>query len=211
MKQVKMLGLAAVAALGLMAMTGAGTASATELCSTNTSPCTGVMYPPGTAVSVQLKPGTVATWTNPIANVTCQKSTIGGKTTSTGAKGVAVTGAIESLAFSECKTASGVACTMRTANLPYAASFTATGGGNGTLTVTGGGTGDPGVAVECGFVINCTVTTADASLEVTGGNPAIAKANALPFTPAGVTCPKEEHLDAEYEVTAPKPLFIVNP
>lgn len=42
MKQVKMLGLAAVAALGLMAIVGAGSASATELCSSNTNPCGGM-------------------------------------------------------------------------------------------------------------------------------------------------------------------------
>jgi hypothetical protein len=211
MKHVKMLGLAAVAALGLMAFIGAGTASATELCSTNTSPCTGVMYTENTPVSAQLKAGTVATLTNPISNVICQKSTTAGKTTNTGAKGTAVTGTITSLGFTECKTASGVACTVKTVNIPYKASITATGSGNGTLTVTSDGTGNPGATVECALVINCTFTTASASLGVTGGNPAIAKANAIVLTQSGITCPSEAKWDAEYEVLEPKPLFIVNP
>ena len=43
MKHLKMLGLALLAAAALTALLGAGTASATELCSTNTSPCTGTM------------------------------------------------------------------------------------------------------------------------------------------------------------------------
>jgi len=211
MKQVKMLGLAAVAALGLMAMVGAGTASATELCSTNTSPCTGTVYTSGTAVSAQLKAGTTANLTNPISNVICQKSTTTGKTTSSGGKGSPVTGTIESLGFTECKTASGVACTVKTTNIPYSASITATGSGNGTLTVTKDLSGDPGATVECASLINCTFSTASASLGVTGGNPAIAKANGIALTPKGLTCPLESHWDAEYEVTAPKPLFIVNP
>jgi len=211
MKQFKMLGLAAIAALGLMVMVGAGTASATELCSTNTSPCTGTVYTSGTAVSAQLKAGTTALLTNTISNVICQKSTTAGKTTSSGGKGLAVTGTIESLTFTECKTASGVACTVKAVNLPYSASITATGSGNGTLTVTKDLSGDPGATVECATLINCTFSTASASLGVTGGNPAIAKANGIALTPKGLTCPLESHWDAEYEVTAPKPLSIVNP
>jgi len=211
MKQLKMLGLAAVAALGLMAMTGAGTASATELCSTNTSPCTGTVYTSGTAVAAQLRALTVSTLTNPISNVIAQRSTFAGKTTSTGAKGSPVTGVIETLTFTEIKTASGVTCTVKTLNLPYKTSIAATGNGNGTLTISSGGTGDPGIGVECGTLINCTFSTASAVLEVTGGNPAIAKANGIGLAPKGLTCPLEAHWDAEYEVTAPKPLFIVNP
>ena len=214
MKQVKMLGLAAVAALGLMAMLGAGTASATELCSANASPCEApnTMYASGTAVSAQLKAGTVANLTNPISNVTCKKSTTTGKTTNTGAKGVAVTGTTETLTFTECETAGAVKCTVETVNLPYTDSITANGLGGGTLTVTKDLSGDPGAKVVCGLVINCTFTTADASLGVTGGNPmAFAKANAITLTQNGVTCPSEAHWDAEYEVTAPKPLFVVNP
>src|SRR4051794_37824167 len=212
MKQFKMLGLAAIAALGLMVMVGAGTASATELCSTNTSPCTGTVYTSGTTVSAQLKAGTTAVLTNPISDVICTKSTTTGKTTSNGGgKGVPVTGKIESLEFTGCQTRSGVACTVKTLNIPYSASITATGSGNGTLTVTSGGTGNPGATVVCATLINCTFSTASASLGVTGGNPAFAKANAIALTPSGGICPLESHWDAEYEVTAPKPLFIVNP
>src|SRR5215212_10639560 len=43
MKHVKMLALAAVAAASLMALVGAGTASASVVCSTTTTPCTSVV------------------------------------------------------------------------------------------------------------------------------------------------------------------------
>ena len=51
MKYVKMLGLAAVAAAALMAFVGAGTASASVVCSTTVSPCpAGQIWPTGTTV-----------------------------------------------------------------------------------------------------------------------------------------------------------------
>lgn len=212
MKHLKMLGVAAVAAMGLMAFIGAGTASATELCSTNTSPCTGTKYLSGTSVSAQLKSGTSAVLTSSITTVTCKKSTVTGKTTSSGGKGVAVSGEITGLTFTECTTTNGTACTVNSVNKNYSASIVATGGGNGTLTVKKGtGAGNPGASVQCGFLINCTFTAAEPALSVTGGNPAIAKANAIPLERSGGICPSEAKWDAEYEVTAPKPLFIVNP
>jgi hypothetical protein len=210
MKYLKMLGVAAIAALGLMAF-GAGSASATELCSTNTSPCTGTKYNSGTAVTSQLKSGTQATLTTNITNVHCKKSTVAGSTTSSGGKGLAVTGTITNLTFTECATTGGTACTVTTLNKPYAASIVATGGGNGTLQVTSGGSGNPGATVVCGFLINCTFSTASAVLGVTGGNPAIAKANGIALARQGGLCPSQSLWDAEYEATSPKPLFVVNP
>lgn len=213
MKHLKILGLAVVAAMALAAFAGASTASATELCSTNTSPCTGTKYGSGTTVHTVLKSSTVATLTNPITNVTCTESTTHGTTTNAGGKGVAVTGKITTFTFGGCKTSGGTPCTVTSVNVGtgYNASIAATGGGNGTLTVTSSNVGNPGAKVECGILINCTFTTASAALGVTGGNPAIAKANAIPLLRAGGFCPSEAKWDAEYEVLQPKPLFIVNP
>jgi len=212
MKNLKMLGLAAVAAMALMAMVGAGTASATELCSTNTSPCTGTKYLSGTTISAQLKAGTGAVLTNSISNVTCKKSTVDITTTSSGGSGVAVTGTAPKttgLTFSECTNSFGETCTAEVVDLPYSGSVTATGKGNGSMTVQADGSGNPGAKVVCGSLINCTFKTASATLTVTGGNPAIAAANAIELTREGGFCPTTSKWDAEYEVTAPKPLFVV--
>jgi len=63
MKYVKMLGLAAVAAMALMAFVGAGTASATVLCSTNISSCpAGQKWPLGTQIEFTVTSGTSAAW-----------------------------------------------------------------------------------------------------------------------------------------------------
>jgi hypothetical protein len=63
MKYVKILGLAAVAAMALMAFVAAGTASATVLCSTNTSPCpAGQKWPLGTGIEFTVTQNTTASW-----------------------------------------------------------------------------------------------------------------------------------------------------
>lgn len=62
MKSMKILGLCLLGALAAMAIIGAGTASATKLCSINTSPCpAGNTYGKGTAIKAQLAPGATST------------------------------------------------------------------------------------------------------------------------------------------------------
>ncbi len=61
MKYVKMLGLAAVAAMALMAFVGASSASATVLCHTTTTPCT-EKWKTGTEPRFVVRPGTAGIW-----------------------------------------------------------------------------------------------------------------------------------------------------
>jgi hypothetical protein len=77
MKHLKMLGLAAIAALGLMAFVGAGTASATTL---STDFAGTVKYAVGTTVHLTLKSGTSALYetTGGSEISTCTESTIHG-------------------------------------------------------------------------------------------------------------------------------------
>ena len=61
MKYLKMLGLAAVATAALMAIAGAGTASATVFCHTTSSPCP-EKWKAGTEPRFTVRPGTAGIW-----------------------------------------------------------------------------------------------------------------------------------------------------
>lgn len=75
MKHLKMLGLAAIAALGLMAFVGAGTASATTL---STDAAGTAKYAVGTEIHATLKPGTSAGFetTSRSLIATCTQTTV---------------------------------------------------------------------------------------------------------------------------------------
>jgi hypothetical protein len=85
MKYVKTLGLAVVAAAALMAIAGAGTASATVFCSTTTTPCSS-KWPAGTELRFTVTSGTSGLWKSTagetIAN--CPEGEIKGKMSNTG-------------------------------------------------------------------------------------------------------------------------------
>jgi hypothetical protein len=118
-------------------------------------------------------------------------------------------GHINLLTFTECTTANGTACNVKAVNLNYSATATATGSGNGTLTIAQGtGPGAPGATVECGFLINCTFTSTDLILDVSGGGPAIIHAKEEPLARSGGFCPEVATWDATYQVTAPNPLYL---
>ena len=76
MKYLKMLGLAVIAALVVAAFAGAGSASATVLCKTTTTPCNS-KWTKGTQVEFNLRAGTSATWKD--TSGTSLKTCTGGK------------------------------------------------------------------------------------------------------------------------------------
>jgi hypothetical protein len=210
MKYLKMLGLAAIAALALTAVLGAGSASAaTFLCKTKANPCP-EHYPIGTVISASLETGTHAVLTTNLGKITCKKSTVTGKTTTTEGHGE-----ITGLTFSECTDPFNNPCTVKAVNLPYTADIaTATAGvvnGNGTMTVTpkAGGTGNPGATVECGSFMNCKFTSTAIALDVIGNAPAKVIASNEPLNREGGLCPSESFWDAEYTVTQPNPLYVI--
>lgn len=210
MKYLKMLGLAAFAAMALTAMAGVGIASAntTILCSTNTSPCTGTQYGTGTTLHGT---STNALLTNSISNVTCTDSTFHATITGTTATGTP-TGTISTLSFSSCHNTFGETCTAESKNLPWHGVITTEGtksNGNGFLTATSGGTGNPGATVICGSLINCTFSTASAKLKVVGGSPAKAKAEGIALERTGGFCPSTSNWDAEYSLSEPSSLFVI--
>jgi hypothetical protein len=204
MKYLKFLGLAFVAILAVTALAGTASASAKAiLCSTNTNPCTGTKYPSGTKVTAQLVSGTGATLTMGIYNIVCKKSMVSGVTTNAEAHGE-----ITGLTFSECSLGT-TPCSATAVNLPYTAEAVATAGGNGDLTITSKvGGGNPGATIVCGTTINCTFISSSITFGVTGGNPGILAAKEAELSRSGGLCPSTAKWDAEYEITAPKPLFL---
>ncbi|HEX8753987.1 MAG TPA: hypothetical protein VF731_11280 [Solirubrobacterales bacterium] len=206
MRHWKMLGLCLLAALAAMAVVGAGTASATRLCSVNSTPCpSGNTYGKGTAIKAQLAAGTKSVVTSGFVTVECSESTMSGKTTSAGGgSGVAVSGEISSVTWKSCKTSSGETCTASALGTPWPASVTGS-GGNGTMTVT-----NAGGKFSC--AVTCEYEAKSASVSATGGNPAFIQANNVSFSKKGGSflCSSSASWTAKYEVTAPKPLFVVS-
>ena len=96
MKHLKMLGLAAIAAMALMAFVGAGTASATTL------EVKGVKQTGSVAIKASLKSGTSAILKdkNGTTNDTCTGSTVEGSTSTT--TGAEVSGGVTGLTFTGC-------------------------------------------------------------------------------------------------------------
>lgn len=204
MRNMKILGLGLLAAMAAMAFMGAGTASATKLCSVNTSPCpAGNTYGKGTAIKAQLVAGASSTMTSGFVNISCSESTISGKTTSEGGAG-AVTGTISSVTWKGCTSGLG-ACTASALNTPWSAEVTGS-GGNGTMSISGAGG-----KFTCGGV-TCEYAASKASVSVSGGNPATIKASNISFSKigGGFLCSSTASWSGTYEATAPKPLFIVS-
>lgn len=221
MKYLKILGLAAVAAMALTAFFGATSASANVLCTENKNPCPG-NHP----TEKKLIVGDIikATAVNPVLTaspeVTCTHSEVEGHITNAGGKGINVTGTIDKLTFSTCHAfffGSTVSCSVDTTkHLP--AHFEVTGTDalkNATLRVKKEATGanvDPGATVVCGGFLTCTFSKAEFALGITGGNPATVNAAAVPLSigSGGFGCPSEAKWDADYKAIAPNiSLFVM--
>lgn len=207
MRSLKSLAVIVVSSLAAMAAIGVSSASATELCSTVTSPCSGTKYGSGTSLEATLVKETKATLGGGSVTVTCSGMTLKGETTSagSGAEGV-VSGTVTTLSFQECK-AGEVNCTVETKNLPYVAEISAIEAGDGAVFLT-----DPtglSAAVKCG-VISCTFTAAEAEFALNGGNPALLTASKAPFQGSGGgSCPAAPTLSAEMQVGKPAPMQAV--
>ena len=158
MRLVKIFGLAATAAVAVMAFVGASSAMAvTELeevvlCNQNTSPCpAGHDFASGTVLHGELKTGTKALLLSSIP-IECLSSTTLGTTTS-----LLAHGEITALTFSNCKTGTGVSCTVTTEHLNYLVKGELNAAHNGyeVLVTALGANGQPQAHVLCGTVVDC--------------------------------------------------------
>jgi hypothetical protein len=185
MKYVKMLGLAAMAAMALMAF-GAGTASATTLYST------GVALPAGTTLHATLEGGTAVLSTTDGKTLvdTCTGSTVHGTTSNT--SGTTVTGAISTLSWS--------GCTVTTDTLTNGTLHVAYNAETKVSTVTGSGSV---VTVNFGGVSCRYGTGAGTHLGNLGTGTLAINAVINEQAPTSFICPDTTKWVANYLITTP--------
>ena len=196
MKWIKNLALAAIAAAALMALIGAGTASATQLCTDSGGICTEYS---GNITGTS----TNATLATNLANVECSHSetTINAFTST----GTPILGEVTALSFTGCQTEGVVhtACTVTVKNLPYSASLEGK-----TLTVSDAV--GAGAKVVCGTVLSCEFLTKSANLAITNGSPTVAVAKEVALShETGAICPSTATWSATYSVTSPTGLTVL--
>lgn len=199
MKYVKMIGLAAVAAMALMAFAGAGTASASVLCKNGTNPCT-EPYANGTTISASLE-GETAVLRNTESSIvnTCTGSSVTGALEN-GSGTATAKGKVETkgLTFSNCIDTPTETVT------PGEIEIHATDDkGNGTVTAKGVTVTMPLFGVVCGFTAGGgvdlgTYTESTKTIHIT------AVVNKDPnHSPGGFLCPSTAVWEANYVITQP--------
>jgi hypothetical protein len=219
MKYVKMFGLAAVAAMALMAFVGASSASATVLCKvtpTGTDPthcpikskyANGQVYK-FTAVD----PVLTSTGIDDPDDVTCTHSETTIKQTSTGSATTTVLGEITALSFTGCETVEGgINCNVTPVGLPFKGEIhTITNTHNGTITISNGRT-----KVSCAFgILSCVFGAESLDLELDAGNPAVVTTNGVTLEMEEELgfedCPEAAHWDADYVATNPTAIYVAD-
>jgi hypothetical protein len=214
MRHLKAVGLITLA---IAALTGASTASATRLCSTNTSPCANV-YANNTTFDSHLLSGTSFVFTtsgSPLGinpTQTCGSFTLAlTNTNQGGGEGVPVAVKLAALAVTQCTSVNPAGCgsSWTVGSLAGATgTIVSTSGANGTLRFT-----PPTMTYVCpilGAPVACAFGgsgTLDGT--VTGGSPSIIEFvnQFLPST-GGFGCPTAAQVNMRYQTTAPLPLYI---
>lgn len=210
MRNLKILGLAAVAAMALMAFFGASTASALTFCKTvpnaNNECPAGWHYGIGTTVHETQKAGTTAVLETTAGEVliTCTTSTFKSHTTTTGGLNQPVRGILTAEIWGSPTTP----CTVTVDTISLGEfEVNATSGGNGTL--VGSGTK---VTANI-FGVSCVYGTGTGTTlgTMTGGEPATADVNAvINKQEGGFLCPSTTKWTGTYVMTEPNPVWFAN-
>jgi hypothetical protein len=194
MKHLKMLGLAAIAALGLMAFVGASSASATTLFTNSnlTNP-----YAAGTTVTLSTIRSSIFTGSGGETTMTCTGSSIKGSTSNE--TGTTISLSISSLTWFGCSTTTDTVA-------------------NGSLSIEKTGTSEGKVAGSGSqwtytvFGVSCTYGTGTGTTlgTLTGGEvpKLVINGASLTKTAGGFLCPTTTGWDAEYTFTEPHALYI---
>jgi len=208
MKYVRMLALAAVAAAALMAFVGAGTASATKLCSTTVDPCpAGQHWPVGTTLDFS-STNTVLKETGGGELDKCSSSTVHGVTSTTGSSTEAVKGNVTQTRKENGQLLglSWEGCTFATKTLTATGlevSSKVAGTSNGTVKATG----TYEVTINTVLFGSCIygVTGGKEIGTLNEGKPATftAKAVAEKFSGSAFACPETSNWTGTYTLTTP--------
>jgi hypothetical protein len=200
MKHLQALWLAVLAAAALVAVAGAGRASATELTCTELEG-TKVMCPTGTMI--QAEAGQAITLHPPIGDIECKGSSYTAHTTNTGGTGTTVQASLTALTFSECN--AEVVVLKQGGYIIHTTNEIEGANHNGTVTTTG-------TEVTIGFVgFHCIFTTSETDFghltgsTTTGGTPTFDLAASMPRTGgrSGVFCGSTAQVTGDYKITEP--------
>jgi hypothetical protein len=199
MKHFKMLSLAVVAAAALMAMAAAGTASATVLCKTTTTPCSSV-YGKGTVIRPVLTGSNVLeTLDGSTILNTCVGTSIKTVIENPGGATATVFGPNQELVPTGC---TNQTFTVKAGSIEI---HHIAGTDNGTVT---------GLVAEVTVVMfgtSCTYgagTGTDIGTLFGGEAPVIKVNGVVKKTAGGFLCPAETRWTGEYKVTEPTPLYV---
>jgi len=207
---LKLLGLAAVAAMALTAFFGAGSASATTLCTQTETPCAaGNQYTltQDNIIEASLEAGTTAVLKNTSGSIedTCNTSSIKAELTNSGGAAATVAGKVTEIAFGGCTNTTSVnnaaTCTFEVHNVANT--------DHGTLTGSGCTVG----VVAFGFPCWWSAANGTHLGTVTGGSMATLdiKAVVQRVDQSSFLCPSTAIWEANYTVTKPTGGMYVEP
>lgn len=196
MKYLKVMAAAAIVVAAVAAI-GAGSASATVICKTKSSPC-GSLYPKGTVFQSELTPGTTAVLKAGFATFECTEGHGTVETTTTGSATETVKGITKALSFGGCN---GVVNVLKTGT----GEIHWTSKTNGTFTVEGIEVTGSMLGVDCvyGGAISSGIT-------LNGGEkPTITINSKVGLLSGGFLCGNPATMTASLTVTEPTPLYVL--
>lgn len=198
MKHLKMLAMATVAAAAVTAFFGSTVASATVLCSTTSTPCTG-KYGAGTKFVASLEDSAVLETTSSQTQKTCTDGKITGTVSNAGSATETVKIGIDEWTWSNC-TQSSVTLVPGELEVHHI-----NGTDNGTLTAKNSTWTTTMLGVSCSYGL--TDWTHIGTL--TGGTAPTIDIDAVVIKHAGsFICPSHHRLTATFKITEPTPLYV---
>jgi len=196
MNYLKGLAVAAVMA-AVFVVFGAGTASATVLCKTKTSPCSS-QYLKGTTFNAVLTPGTTAVFKAGFMTIECTEGSGSVETTTNGSATETVKGITKTLTFGGCNATFNVLKTG-TGEIHWTSKT------NGTFTAEGMEVTGSAFGVDCiyGGAISSGIT-------LNGGEKPTISINAkVPLISGSFLCANPGTMTASLTVTEPTPLYVL--
>jgi len=198
MRHAKMLALAAVAVGALMAFIGAGSASATVICSTTVEPCpAGQKWTGSISMTVPSGGRTDLVTTSNESLDSCTGSESAGPITNSGSSTTTVTGTVETFSWSNCTFPTNTLIKGKLEVHRIAGTHNGTITADGTLQWT----------INTVFFGSCVyaVTSGNSIGDLTEGNPGVLHVNAVAekVPPSSVFCPSTSKWTGTYQVTSP--------